>query len=334
MGLSAAIGSPIACRRSPAKLGGMDFVEEVLRFLTARMQIEAEWAVQERTSFTWWAHTLAQRVWVAEPRELQGVELRTLHIETDLLADVPMTTSTWARLANMNRFASLSAYVADTSSGVIHLHSSVSLTADNFLLARSIALHAMALQMADAYAEAAELAEAFGGRLNATPHPRGGLRDRPDEMVGILDVYQQRGEEESPFDADEIAELVHTEPRPWLMAANQPHRLDADLDFATDAHARLELDASERHASLGSGLQMRLLLPIEPDDAIAQKLNASECLEPDAHQLGAWCVDPERGLTFTGFIPAAAHTPGLARALVYHLSAKNEWARAILFPAG
>ena len=51
----------------------MDFVEEVLRFLTARMQIEAEWAVQERTSFTWWAHTLAQRVWVAEPREFQGV---------------------------------------------------------------------------------------------------------------------------------------------------------------------------------------------------------------------------------------------------------------------
>ena len=63
----------------------MDFVEEVLRFLTARMQIEAEWAVQEQTSFTWWAHTLAQRVWVAPPREFQGVELTTLHIETDLL---------------------------------------------------------------------------------------------------------------------------------------------------------------------------------------------------------------------------------------------------------
>ena len=58
----------------------MDFVEEVLRFLTARMQIEAEWAVQEKTSFTWWAHQLKQRVWVADPREFQGVELRTLHL--------------------------------------------------------------------------------------------------------------------------------------------------------------------------------------------------------------------------------------------------------------
>jgi hypothetical protein len=152
-------------------------------------------------------------------------------------------------------------------------------------------------------------------------------------MVGILEIYQQRGVGDSPFNADEIAGLVHLEPRPWAMAANELQRLDADLEFATDLPARLELDASERHASLGSGLQMRLLLPVEPDEAIAQKLNANECLEPDAHQLGAWCVDGERGLMFTGFVPAAAYAPGLARALVYHLSAKNEWARALLFPS-
>jgi hypothetical protein len=311
----------------------MDFVEEVLRFLTERMQIEAEWAVQERTSFTWWAHTLAQRVWVAPPREFQGIELNTLHIETDLLADVPIGGGTWTRLASVNQYATLSAYVADAAQGTIRLHASVSLTSENWLLARAIALHAMALQIADAYAEAAELAAAFGGRVAATPHPLHGLRERPDEMVGVLEIYQQRGSGESPFTADEIAALVHLEPRPWTLAANELHRLDADLEFATDLSARLELDASDRHASLGSGLQMRLLLPVEPDEAIAQKLNANECLEPDAHQLGAWCVDPERGLMFTGFVPAAAYTPGLSRALVYHLSAKNEWARALLFPS-
>ena len=312
----------------------VDVVEEALKFLTARMQIEAAWAVQEQTSFTWWAHTLAQRVWVAPPRDVVGVPIRTLHIETDLLADVPMTTSTWARLASMNRFATLSAYVADPARQQICLHASVSMTEANWLLARSMALHAMALQMADAYAEAGELASAFGGRVHATPHPRQGLRERPDEMVGILDIYQQRGDGDSPFSADEIAELVHLEPRPWVMAANELHRLDADLEFADGLPARLEVDASARHASLGSGLQLRLLLPVEPDGMVAQRLNANECLEPDAHQLGAWCVDDERGVMFSGFVPAAAHTPGLARALVYHLSAKNEWARALLFPAG
>jgi hypothetical protein len=312
----------------------MDFVEEVLRFLTARMQIEAEWAVQEQHAFTWWAHTLAQRVWVAPAREVMGVEVRTVHIETDLLTDVPMTESTWAGLASINRFATLSAYVADRAQGTVRLHASVSLTPDNWLLARSIALHAMALQMADAFAESAELALAFGARVNATPHPRRGLREEPDEMVGVLDIYQQRGEGESPFDADEIAGLVQLDPRPWVMASNELHHLDADLEFTSELTARLELDAAERHAALGSGLQMRLVLPVEPDDQIAQKLNANECLEPDAHQLGAWCVDEEKGVMFTGFVPAAAHTPGLSRALVYHLSARNEWARALLFPAG
>ena len=312
----------------------MDFVEEVLRFLTARMQIEAEWAVQEKTSFTWWAHTLAQRVWVTPPREFQGVELTTLHIETDLLSGVPMDTSTWARLSNINQFATLSAYVADQSQGTVRLHASVSLTADNWMLAQTIALHAMALQMADAYGEASQLAEAFGGRVAATPHPLRGLREQPDEMVGILDIYQERGDGESPFLPEEIAQLVHLDPRPWTMASGELLRLDADLVFATDLPARLELDASDKHASLGSGLQMRLMLPVEPDEAIAQKLNTNECIEPDAHQLGAWCVDAERGLMFTGFIPSAAYAPGLSRALTYHLSAKNDWARALLFPAG
>ncbi len=325
----------------------MEFVEQVLRFLTARMQIEAEWAVQERTSFTWWASSLAQRVWMAPAREFQGVPLTTLHVETDLIAGVPMDDSTWTRLAAVNRFASLSAYVADPVARTISLHSSVSLTADNYPLAQTIALHAMALQMADAYAEAAALAEAFGGEVAASPHPKQGMRLTPDEMVGILETYRQRGEADSPFEPDELAQLVHVEfepdelgqlvhvePRPWLMATNDMHRVDAELEFATDVPARLELDAEVKHPSLGSGLQMRLKLPVEPDAMVAQRLNANERLEPDAHQLGAWCVDEEHGLMFTGFIPAAAWVPELSRALVYHLSAKNEWARALLFPAG
>lgn len=311
----------------------MSLTEEVLTFLTQRMQIDAEWAVQEASSFTWWPSSLAQRVWVAPPREFQGVELRTVHIETDLLSGLTIDDTTWSRLAGVNRFASLSAYVADASARTVKLHASVSLTEDNWLLARSVALHAMALQMSDAHGEASALAEAFGARVANSAHPRSGPRTTPDEMIGISEIYQQRGEGDSPFTPEELAQLVHLDPRPWMLAANELHRIDADLEFATGLPARLELDASERHASLGSGLQMRLLLPIEPDAAVAQKLNANECLEPDSHQLGAWCVDDERGLMFTGFIPAAAYTPGLSRAMIYHLAARSDWARALLFPS-
>lgn len=312
----------------------MAFVEEALRFLTARMQIDAAWAVQEETSFTWWPSSLAQHVWAAPARDFHGVDLTTIHVETDLLTGVTSDRTTWERLARVNRFASLSAYVADADACTVRLHASVSLTEDNWLMGRALALHAMALQIADAHAEANQLAEAFGGTVAHSAHPRQGLRPSPDEMVAIAGIYQQRGEEESPFGPEELAQLVHLEPRPWTLAANQLHRLDADLGFATSLPARLELDAAEPHPSLGSGLQMRLVIPVEPDATLAQRLNVSEGLEPDAHQLGAWCVDEERGLMFSGFMPAAAYMPGLSRALVYHLSARNEWARALLFPAG
>jgi hypothetical protein len=309
-------------------------VKRILDFLIDRMQIEDAWSVRDEESLTWWASSLAQRVWAAPARDVQGVEVTTLHLETDLLSGVPLDEATWERLAAINRFASMSAYVADQLTASIRLHASVSVTEDNWLMARALALHAMALQSADAHSEAEPLADAFGASIARSGHPDQGMRTEPDEMLGVVEIYQQRGQDDSPFDTDELADLVHLEPRPWLLAANELHRLDADLAFTNDTTARLEFDNSVRHPSLGSGLQMRLLLPLEPDAAIAQKLNANERLEPDAHQIGAWCVDENDGLLFTAFIPSAAHVKTLSRAMAYHMSARNDWAKALLFPTG
>ncbi len=309
-----------------------DKESKTLNFIIDAVQIDHDWFEATQKGFRWWAGALAQTVSFAPRRDLHGVPVSTLHVETDLLADVPATTATWTRLAAVNRLASLSAYVANPEAGTVSLHASVSLTDDNWPMARLLVLHAVALQVADAHAEAAELARAFGARVNASAHPSNGPRSHPDEMLGVVEVYQQRGQEPSPIETGELAQLVHLEPRPWLQAMNEPTRLLADLEFATNQPARLELDTAVIHPALGSGLQLRLLIPIEPDPAIAQKLNANEALQPDAHQLGAWCVDPEHGLGFVGFVPSAACVPDLARALVYHAAGRNEWARALLFP--
>ena len=250
------------------------------------------------------------------------------------MTGVRLDDATWERLAGINRFASMSAYVADQLTASIRLHASVSVTEDNWLMGRALALHAMALQAADAHSEVEPLADAFGATVARSAHPDRGVRTEPDEMLGVVEIYQQRGQDDSPFDSDELAALVHLEPRPWLSAANELNRFDADLRFTGDTTARLEFDNSAPHPSLGSGLQVRLLLPVEPDAAIAQKLNANERLEPDAHQLGAWCVDETDGLVFSGFIPSAAHIKTLSRAMAYHMAARNDWARALLFPTG
>lgn len=309
-----------------------DHEAATLNFIIDRLQIEDDWFEWEGRGFRWWAGALAQRISFAPRRSLHGVPVSTLHIETDLLAEVPLTSSTWERLAGVNRFATLSAYVADVPQRTLSLHASVTLTDDNWMMARALALHAAALQVADAHAEAAEMASAFGAAVRLSGHPARGRREVPDEMLGVIEIYQQRGQDVSPVTTEDLAQLVHVEPRPWLLAANEPDRLIADLDFATGQPARLEIDRGVLHPALGSGVQLRLALPIEPDAAIAQRLNANEAVQPDAHQLGAWCLDPDRGLAFVGFVPSAAWMPDLLRALVYHTAGRNEWARELLFP--
>lgn len=304
----------------------------ILNFIIDRLQIEDDWFEWEGRGFRWWPGPLAQRITFAPRRDLHGVPVSTLHIETDLLAGVPATATTWERLASVNRLATMSAYVAYVPAGTVALHASVTLTDDNWLMARALALHAAALQVADAHAEATELAQAFGARVRSSAHPTRGPRETPDEMLGVMEVYQQRGQEPCPVGTEELAALVHLEPRPWLLAVNEPERLIADLDFAANQPARLDIDSGVTHPALGSGLQVRLTLPIEPDAAIAQRLNANETAQPDAHQLGAWCVDPDQGLCFVGFIPSAACMPELTRALIYHAAGRNEWARDLLFP--
>lgn len=304
----------------------MDIGERLIDHVFERMQIDRPWAVRTPRRFTWWAGAQAQRVWADEPRDLEGVLVTHVHIETDLLRDVPASAETLERLARINQLSTLSAYVADEPARAVRLHASVSVTEDNVPLARALALHATAIQVADAHAEAEPLAEIFGGTIDGSAHPGSGPRVEEDDMLGVADLYASRGEGASPFGVEELAELVRLEPRPWTMASSEALRLDAELPFDGRELSRLELDAAFRHPALGTGLRFALTVPGQATPQLVQSLNAGEIAAPDAHQLGGWCASDEDRLTFVGFLPAAAYVPNLARALVYHMAARNEWA--------
>lgn len=308
----------------------MSPADRTLDFLVDRLNIDPEWLVREGPSLTWWAGPLAQRVWAASPRDEHGVTLIPLHIETDLLRRVPAGTETVERLAGINRLSTLSAYVADATGTRVRLHASVSLTPDNWPLARLLALHAAALQVADAHAEVAPLADVFGGEADATGHPQHGRRETPDEMVTVTSVYQERGEGASPWTAKEMAALLQLDPRPWLLASSHATGLQATLPFGSDPRVttQLECDASVRHPALGSGLQLRLVLPGRHGAATVQRLNAAEIDGPDAHQIGAWALDDEGRLQYGTFLPAGAYAPHLTPSLLYHMVARNDWASA------
>lgn len=308
----------------------MDIGQRVVDYVYERMQIDDPWAVRSKGRFAWWGGSLAQRVWANEPQVRDGVPVTTVHVETDLLRKVRPSADTLERLAGLNRLSTLSAYVADTRTHVIRLHASVSATEDNLALARVLALHATALQVADAHAEASPLAEIFGGEVDESEHPSSGPRLDEDEMLDVPSAYAHRGEGPSPFGVDELAELVRLEPRPWLNVSSEPTRVDAELAFDGDEPSRLMLDAAYRHPAIGSGIRINLTLPVPAVASRVQGLNAGEVNSPDAHQLGGWCASEDDRLMFVSFFPAVAHVPNLARAIVYHMATRNGWAHHLL----
>ncbi len=313
---------------------GHDPASRVIEFVHQRLQVDGEWSRRHDRGFEWWAGVLAQRLWCGSVRDEDGTEVTPVHIETDLLAEVPAGADTLARLASINRLATLSAYVADHRAGAVRLRASVSVTEDNWPVARSLALHAAAIQVADAHAEAQALAEIFGATVAASSHPRQPVRTDPDEMLEVMAVYREHGARGSPFAGDELAQLVHVEPRPWTRASSATDRLMADLPFGDHAVAQLELDATLDHPALGSGLRLELFIPAAASALVVDRLNQSELVGPDAHQVGAWCLDDARGVLFVSFVPAAAYLPNLSRALVYHMAARCQWAAATLAVRG
>lgn len=311
----------------------MDIGQRVVDFVYERLQIDDAWAVRSAGRFTWWGGAQAQHVWAETPQDREGTLVTTVHIETDLLRNVQPSVDVFERLSGVNRLATLSAYVADPFAQAIRLHASVSVTEDNLYLAQVLALHATALQVSDAHAEAQPLAEIFGGEADVSFHPTAGQRQYDDAMLDAANMYASRGNGGSPFGDLELAELVRLEPRPWVSASMQPRRVDAELAFDGAEATRLLLDAAYRHPALGSGLQVTLALPVPATPSRVQGLNAAEITAPDAHQLGGWCASEDNRLMFVTFFPAGAYMHHLARAIVYHMATRNGWAHQLLTSA-
>jgi hypothetical protein len=101
--------------------------------------------------------------------------------------------------------------------------------------------------------------------------------------------------------------------------------------------ALLTASSTERHPQLGSGLLLRLQLPINfPKDkgsAAALTLNLLEATEmTDTHTLGAWCLGPaladrsdSHSLNFVSFVPAVAYRKGLLDVLAMDMAVRVRW---------
>jgi hypothetical protein len=322
----------------PSPDPGLDIVTRLPR----RMQIDERWLVRRPRGFTWWGHHLAQRVTVDPIEDYHGTPVARLRIETDLLTNVPDGPKAIDALVPLNRAATLGS-LAVSPDGVVRLHASIAVTPDNATLAGSLALHAIAIQAADAHVKAGPLAEFLGARIAASGHPTHGPRPAPDDMLDALAFYADKGSGPSPFADLDFRAMTLMQPRPWVLARTRPDGFDAELPFlgsrpsvldgagaAAAETALLQVQAGARHAQLGAGLQLRLALPVRTGAAVANRLNVAEAARPEGHQLGAWTLD-QQNLACYLFVPAVAFAEGLVETLVWHVAARALWARAQLF---
>ena len=73
---------PVPCNGEPAAVSA-EHESAILNFIIDRLQIDDDWFEWTGRGFRWWAGPLAQRIAFSARRNLHGVPISTLHVETD-----------------------------------------------------------------------------------------------------------------------------------------------------------------------------------------------------------------------------------------------------------
>jgi hypothetical protein len=110
-----------------------------------------------------------------------GVQMCRVHIETDMLKDVPNEDHATSILATINVAATLSSCFLYERR--VRLHASVSVSVHNLVAATNLAMHAMNLQLADSYYLLEVIQNHVGGAPDFSVHPESGHRETPDDML-------------------------------------------------------------------------------------------------------------------------------------------------------
>ena len=325
----------------------VDVGSEVLNFVFATMKIDDGWSVRESRSFTWWGHRLAQRIWAEPVRLSRDHHIVRIHAETAMLRDVPDTPEMRAGLAHLNTFMHLNALTWSPDTRAVRLHAAACFHPGNREWLQSLFVAAVGLQSADAHIKADGLARLLGGELDVSGHPGSGARHEPDDMLNVIaSLFAPQGAGASPWTEPDFTAAADMTPRPWVLANGDATGLTAEFPFTGDVPAAiagraetalLTASSTERHPQLGSGLLLRLQLPINfPKDngsSAALTLNLLEATEmTDTHTLGAWCLGPaladrsdSHSLNFVSFVPAVAYRKGLLDVLAMDMAIRVRW---------
>jgi hypothetical protein len=287
-------------------------------------------AIDER-GFVWFCGGLIeQKVLAGETRNLDGESVTAIGVCTWVAYEVTETELTLPALAYANGFASLNALCWERRLRTIRLQATIYCSDRNIPGTLRLVSAAMATQLMMVITMGTDLAASLGGLVRKGDPSRSPGPFSPT-LLNALALFAGHQTEPSRFDQREFALLEKADPHPWLMLMAGADGFTAELPFTGSRPAAISKTGLETallrgsvsdHPQLGTGLRLRLTLPVTSSPLLAFNLNSWEGGEwTGFHQLGAWSHTDD-GLTFGTFIPANVYMTNLLPVLVWHAAAR------------
>ena len=303
---------------------------EVLRLVYTSMQIDPEWSTRQADGFTWWAHQQAQRVWSTPAKQIGGFKLARVVAETEVATNAPESEKVRAALQELNRQASLGAFLR-TADGRVTLAGSMVVHGQNVDWAQRVFNLVTALQPSEA-ARAARVLALAGASPARSEHPTTGARPEPDEMFdGVLQIVadgvRRMASERrtSPIAGDSpLQQLEGMLNQAGAFANADEDALTAELPFGRQT-SLLQVRTDVEHPIYGPGVLMLLSLPTAPSvelpgyrtpltlaEAFNLQARSDSLGETATHAIGGWVEETDRGVTTRAtFLPAVICQSGM-----------------------
>jgi hypothetical protein len=285
-----------------------------------QLKINDEWAIRTPNGFKWWADKNVQTIEVIGEETGPNGEIASLiSIRTDFLCNLELTDHSLAAInALLMVFAAMAGPVYDAEKHTLELCSLVRVHPGISTWMNSLLSVAAVLQIAEARLMANEVARVLGAQEAVCGHPEHGIRQDPDQMVGVVaGLIVPMGKEPCKWSAKDFQDLVdqYMQGPPSLGSSADGPGCVAEFPYGERSSLCL-IRADQPHPRYGSGLFLLQSFPVgEMSDAegakLALSLNTDELtVKPSGYGFGSF-VYRDESVHFTSFLPNATYGAGL-----------------------
>jgi hypothetical protein len=332
-------------KQKGSRVSSRDVGCEAIDGVYAALGLGEQWSVREERGFTWWGTGFAQHVHAAAPVHERGLDLHVLTSVTPLVRGVTPSDEVARLLTFLNAlYASLSAFVLDVERGLVSLicRTKVYESPDDAggeaycEASRRLFGLATALQVSQAHHTGETVATLLKSDPARSHHPGAGTRTIAHEIAeGMLPKFADEGQKPSVWRGDEMQAAKEAFQQFGALTIGDENGVSATVPFLEDS-ALVTMSTKEQHAQLGSGLQIRLVLPLkwEMDSAatLAALMNQMEgCGQPTFTAfMGGWCASPQNMPAFVAFYPNVLFGRDYAGMIALEMMMRARWAAGVV----